>query len=105
MKRLFKQYNIQWLGTFINVLYLTMPLFGIVAYGMTAVTLYATFIVPFVRPYIPWLNIWWFILVIFIGAIFILLIFWKFIYKAYFRNPIKQDIEQIKKHLGIVNEN
>jgi hypothetical protein len=101
INKFFKQYNIRWIGLFINVLYLTTPIFGIGAYAMSAATMYATVVIPYIKPMFPWFDFW--VFAIFAGVIccFMLLMVWKFVYRGYFGNPIKQDVEKIKKHLGI----
>jgi hypothetical protein len=96
-----KQYDIRWIGLFVNVLYLTTPIFGIGAYAMAGATMYATVIIPYVKPMLPWFDFWVFAIVACLVCFMLLFLVWMFVYRGYFGNPIKQDVEKIKKHLGI----
>jgi predicted membrane protein len=111
--RLFKQHDIKFIGAFINILYLTMPLFGIVSYAMSAVTLY-TVTLPYTKPIMPWFNLYIFFGIL-IGICFIaMFVFYKFLYPSYLafvnkqsyihNNPIQKDLQKIKIKLEIKDE-
>jgi hypothetical protein len=108
--RLLKQHDIKFIGAFVNILYLTMPLFGIVAYAMSAVTLY-TVTLPYTKPIIPWFNLFIFFGIL-IGICFVaMLVFYKFFYPSHLafvnkqsyihNNPIQKDLEKIKAKLEV----
>lgn len=113
MSKIFKQYNLKWIGPIINVFYLTAPLFGIASYVMVAITMY-TVIMPYIKPVVPWLTIGIFFLILAPICISMLLLFYKFIFPSYFafvnkqtyihQNPIERDLTLIKKKLEIRNE-
>lgn len=94
---LFKQRKIKGVGEFFNVLYLTLPIISLFGYVGIALTTYATFVVT----YIPWLSLPVFLAVAIAVALFAMFLFWKFVYLAYFNNPIGQDVAKIKKKLDI----
>lgn len=105
-----KQYNVGKVGAFIHVLYLTMPLFGALSYTMSAVTMY-TVLLPYIKPIVPWLSAPLFFGTCIILCGTMLFCFYKFVYPSYmtFQNRqeyshnslIKQDLDKIKKKLGI----
>ena len=98
------------IGAFINVLYLTMPLFGILAYGISATTLY-TVNINWIRSNISWLSIPIFFVLIVICCLILMYINYKYLYPSYYAflnkqvykhdNPIQQDLKLIKEKLGI----
>ena len=108
--KIFKQHYLKGIGSFIDVLYLTMPLFSIGAYTMSAITMY-TLLMPLFKPIIPWMSPLIFFGICFIGCLLLMGIMYKFIYKSYFAfrnnqeykadNPIRKDLEKIKNKLGI----
>jgi hypothetical protein len=108
--KLLQQYNLKRVGPFVDVLYLTMPLFSVGAYSMSAITMY-TVIMPWLKPVLPWLTLPVFFGFCFIGCLLLMGLMYKFVYKSYFafRNnqeyktdsPIRRDLEQIKEKLGI----
>jgi hypothetical protein len=112
-RKLFKQYNIKGIGTFINVLYLTAPMLGIVMYIINATTFYAVAF-PYIHKYVSWLSLPIFLLFLILGVLVLLLVFYKFIYPSYFSflnrqtyihdNPIQKDLAKIKKNLGIEDD-
>lgn len=103
----------KYLGAFINVLYLTMPLFGILAYGISAMTLY-TVNMNWIKDYISWLSIPIFFALIVACCLLLMLINYKYLYPSYYEflnrqvykhnNPIQKDLELIKERLGIKDE-
>lgn len=107
---IFKQHDIKFIGAFVNILYLTMPLFGIVAYSMSAVTLY-TVTLPYTKPIMPWFNLYIFFSALIATCFIAMLIFYKFLYPSYLafvnkqsyihNNPIQKDLQKIKKKLGV----
>lgn len=113
LNKFLKQYNIKWIGTFINLLYTTAPMLGIVMYFINAITFYAV-ASPSIIKIFPWFNLPIFLIAIFSGVIILLLVFYKFIYPSYYafinkqsyihENPIQRDLALIKKHLGINDE-
>jgi phosphoglycerol transferase MdoB-like AlkP superfamily enzyme len=110
--KLFEQHNIKRIGALLNVLYLTMPLFGIIAYAMSAATLY-TVTLPYVQPIMPWLSLPVFFSFIVVIAIIMMYCNYKFLYPSYFtflnkqtyihNNPMMEDLQKIKKKLGIID--
>lgn len=102
------------IGAFINVLYLTMPLFAIFAYASSSVTLYTVNLV-WIREHISWLHLPMFIVFIIIGCLLLMLVNYVFIYPSYYEflnkqtykhnNPVIKDLELIKAKLGIINDN
>ncbi len=112
-EKLTKQYNIKGVGTFINVLYMTAPMLGIVMYIINAMTFY-TVASEYIQKVIPWFTLPIFILTLVLGVILLLIFFYKFIYPNYYtflnhqsythNNPIRKDLEMIKKHLGIQDD-
>jgi hypothetical protein len=111
---IFKQRDVRGIGAFINVLYLTAPMIGMVAYVMSAITMY-TVIKPYLNYWFPWMSIGVFFAILFVAFLVALLIFYKFIYPSYWafqnrqvyihKNPMQKDLELIKKKLGIEDEN
>jgi phosphoglycerol transferase MdoB-like AlkP superfamily enzyme len=107
---MFKQHNLKWVGALFNVLYLTMPIFGIVAYAMSAMTLY-TVTLPYTKPIMPWLNVPIFFSVVLVICALAMYVNYKFIYPSYFsflnkqtyihNNPMMEDLQKIKKKLEI----
>jgi hypothetical protein len=110
MKNMFKQYNIKGIGTFINVLYLTAPILGIVMSIVNAITFYAV-VNEYLHKIVPWLSLPLFIGLLMVGGLVLLLLFYKFIYPSYYaflnkqtyihENPMQRDLDLIKKKLGI----
>jgi hypothetical protein len=110
MGKLLRQHNIKRIGAFANVLYLTMPLFGIVAYAMSAVTLY-TVTLPYTKPIMPWFSLPIFFVVLLFICMMAMYFNYKFLYPSYFsflnkqtythNNPMQQDLQKIKDKLGI----
>lgn len=107
---LLKQHNLKRVGAFIDVLYLTMPLFSVGAYAMSAITMY-TVINPWVKPIMPWMTLQLFFGLAFVVCLMLMGMMYKFVYRSYFAfrnnqeyktdNPIRKDLERIKNHLGI----
>ncbi len=107
---LLKQYHVKNIGAFIDVIYLTMPLFSLVAAVMTAITMY-TVIQPWLRVAFPWMRLWIFFSMMAMAACVLMLLMFKFVYPSYFafrnkqeyahKNLIREDLEAIKKKLGI----
>ena len=94
-----------------------MPLFGIVAYTMSALTLY-TVTLPYTKPIMSWLNPQIFMGFIFLLCLFAMFVNYKFLYPSYFKflnqqtyaheNPaleklkvIEENQNKIMKKLGI----
>ena len=102
MKRnkLLKQQNSKKLGEMVNVLYLTMPVLGILSYVGVALTTYATF----VTKYFPWLIFPYYIAAILLVSVSALFLFWKFVYLSFFNNPINQNVVKIMRKMGIKDE-
>jgi len=110
LKKLLAQHNIKWIGSFFHVLYLTMPMFGLVAYSMSAMTLY-TVGFPYVKDSIPWLSLPVYFGFILITCVCILLVFNSIVNKSYLSahnqqtetelDKVVADLDKIKKHLGI----
>ena len=113
MDKFLKQYNIKWIGTFINILYTTAPLLGILMYIINAMTFYAVASV-YILEILPWFSLPVFIVLLVVGVIVLLFVFYKFIYPSYYafinrqsyihNNPIRKDLAKIKAHLGIKDE-
>jgi hypothetical protein len=109
----FKQKHIPYIGAFINVLYLTIPLFSVIAYGMSAATLY-TVANYYIKQVIPWFSLPVFIVLIVITGALLLWLNYKYLYPSYYtfvnkqtyehNNPIRRDLKQIKDKLGIKDE-
>lgn len=105
-----KQHNIKFIGAFINVLYLTMPLFGMLAYSMSALTLY-TVNIDFIHNYLNWLSLPVFVFSVAVFCSVVMFLNYKFLYPSYYEflnkqtykhnNPMQMDLELIKKKLGI----
>jgi len=113
VNKIFRQYNIKGIGTFINVLYLTAPMLGMVMYIINATTFYAVAF-PYIHKYIAWLNLPIFLAFLILGILIMLLIFYKFVYPSYYaflnkqtymhQNPMQRDLDLIKKKLGIEDD-
>ena len=113
-----KQSNIpivgKYIGAFVNVLYLTMPLLGIMAYGISALTLY-TVNINWIKNNISWLSIPVYFVLIIIFCLLLMLLNYKYLYPSYYaflnkqayihNNPIQKDLKLIKEKLGINEEN
>ena len=107
---MFRQYHVKGIGTFINVLYLTAPVMGIVMYFVNAMTFYAVANVNIHRLF-PWMNLTLFIVSLVAMMLIALVLFYMFVYKSYYsflnkqtyihNNPMQKDLELIKKKLGI----
>jgi len=108
--QILKQHQLKWIGSFINVLYLTTPLLGMVAYVMNAVTMY-TVIMPYIKPVVPWLTMPVFFTILFICFLLMLAGFYKFILPGYLafqnkqqyihKNPIQKDLLLLKLRMDI----
>jgi len=120
MNKYFKQYNLRWLGTFINLVYMSMPILGIATNVMEAGTFYGVQKVN-IRHFAPWMTFPVFMCFVIIVGLLILVGFYLFIYKAYqtfvnnqtykHENPMQKDLakilkrqDQIMKKLGLVDE-
>lgn len=111
--KLLEQRNVKWLGAFIHVLYLASPLLGLVAYAMTAFTLYAV-TSQTIKGIIPWWSLQIFLGLLVIALLVTMVLFYVLVYKSYFaflnrqtyihNNPIQQDLAKIKEKLGIKDE-
>ena len=113
-----KQSNIpivgKYIGAFVNVLYLTMPLLGIMAYGISALTLY-TVNINWIKDNISWLSIPVYFVMIIIFCLLLMLLNYKYLYPSYYaflnkqayihNNPIQKDLALIKKKLEISEDN
>jgi hypothetical protein len=123
-----KQYRIIWLGNFYHVLSLSMTLFAIFAYAMSAVTLYAVWVIPYVKPKLPWINLPIYFAFIIVVCCILLAVVYVLLYSGYYylqnkqiyihNNPIKDDLDtikaenkqmkedlaKIKTHMGIKDE-
>jgi hypothetical protein len=107
---LLRQHNIKRVGSFIHVLYLTMPLFGAGSYTMSAITMY-TVLMPYFKDKIPWMTLPLFIGICLMACGIMLFCFYKFVYPSYMsfqnkqeyshNNLIRQDLDKIKKALKI----
>ena len=110
---LFRQYDIKWLGTFINLFYMSLPLVGIATNVMEAGTFYGVQKAN-IHHFAPWLSFQLFMGIVIFVVILIEVGFYLFIYKAYqsfvnhqayiHNNPVQKDLALIKKHLGIKDE-
>lgn len=117
--RILKQCNIPRMGAFVDVMYFTLPMFGIVGQINVIIILYAT-----VRPYlvatVPWMTLWLFIGLMAGSGMVLMLVMFKFFYPSYytFRNKqeythanlLREDLqkiadrlERIEKSMGIDN--
>jgi hypothetical protein len=118
LNHLSKQYNIRWLGTFINLLYMTSPLLGIMMSIVNSITFYAVIYV-YLHRYVPWFSFPVFFVTLVAVGFVIIFCFWKFVYPAYYAFLNKQtltnkiderlchieaDNQLIKKHLGIIDD-
>lgn len=111
--KLFKQYKIKGIGSFINVLYSTSPLLGIVMYIVNATTFYAVAF-PYIHKYVSWLSLPIYLICLVVGVIVLLILFYKFVYPSYYAflnkqtymhdNPMQKDLDKIKKKLGIEDD-
>jgi len=88
-----KQKNIPKVGAFFNLLYLCLPILSLFSAVGIGLTTYATFIVT----YMAWVPFWLYVVAVFILAIAVMILFWVFVYQGYFRNPIGQDVAEIKE--------
>jgi len=110
LSKFLKQYNIRWLGTFINILYLTAPLIGISTSILNAATFYAV-VQYYIHQFAPWITFPVFITFMVLCVFLMLFLFYKFVYPSYYtflnsqtyihNNPIRKDLAIIKKKLGI----
>lgn len=113
MKNLLQQHNIKGIGMIISVLYLTSPLIGIGMYVVNAMTFY-TVASYNIHKIFPWMNLFWFLLILAFTMIVLLLIFYVLVYASYqafinkqayiHNNPIEKDLKAIKKKLGIADD-
>ena len=113
MNKLFHQHYIKGIGSFVNVLYLTSPLFGLAMYLVNASTFYAV-ISDKINKYAPWLSFPLFISLLIVSGLLLLFIFYKFVYPSYYaflnrqtyihQNPIQEDLKKIKEKLRIKDE-
>lgn len=97
ISNLFKQKECKKLGAFFNLLYLCLPILSIFSAIGVGLTTYATFVVD----YMPWLPLWVYLVAVVVAAGLVMVLFWVFVYKGYFMNPIGQDVAKIKAKLGI----
>jgi glycerol-3-phosphate acyltransferase PlsY len=114
MHKIFKQYNVKGIGTFINVLYLTAPILGIAMYFVNAMTFY-TVAQSYIHKYASWVNLAVFLILLVCAMLVLVFIFYKFVYPSYYaflnkqtyihENPIQRDLKAIKEKLGIKDDN
>ncbi len=105
-----RQIKVPFVGTFINVLYLTMPLFGIIAYAITALTFY-TVNLEWIGIHMPWMTVPVFIGLIIAFCSILMCLNYIFLYPSYYEflnkqvykhgNPIQEDLSAIREKLGI----
>ena len=93
MEKLFKQYNIKWIGTFINVLYLTSPILGMVMYMVNAITFYAVVNV-YIHKYVSWFSLPIFLIFLIIGGLILLFAFYKIVYRGYYAFQNRQQFPE-----------
>jgi hypothetical protein len=120
MNKLFKQYNLKWIGSFINVFYLSLPIFGIATNVMEAGTFYGVQKTN-IHHLAPWLSFQLFMAGIVVIGLIILVAFFKFVYPSYYaflnkqsymhQNPMQKDLaellakqKKIMKYLKIDDE-
>jgi hypothetical protein len=115
--KLSKQYNVKWIGSFINVLYLTAPIIGIGTSALNAATFFAV-VQFYIHQFASWVTFPMFFAALIICVLLLLLIFYKFIYPSYYtflnkqtyihNNPAMEKLEELEanqlkimKHLGL----
>ena len=118
---LFKQYNVNGIGTFLNILYMAAPLVGFCTSIIECGTFY-TVQSANIHRVVPWLTFPIFILLLVLFGMVVLFIFYKFIYPNYYaflnrqsyihQNPMQMDLakilrqqKMIMEHLGIEDDN
>jgi len=109
----FRQYNVKGIGSFINVFYMSLPIFGVATNVMEAGTFYGVQ-KQNIHHLMPWMSFQIFLALIILLGFGLLLIFYKFVYPSYYKflneqtykheNPMQKDLALIKKHLGIKDE-
>ena len=58
-----KQRNIPWLGAFVESVYTVLPALSILNFFMIGIAVYEN-VARFVRPYLPWFNFQWFVIIV-----------------------------------------
>ena len=104
MKGLFKQYNLKWIGSFLNVLYMASPLLGIAVSVIECGTFY-TVQRAGIHQLVPWMSFPIFISMVILLGLVVLFIFYKFVYPSYYafvnkqtymhQNPMQKDLAEL----------
>jgi hypothetical protein len=114
---LFRQYNVKGIGSFINVFYMSLPIFGVLTNIMEAGTFYGVQKTN-IHHIASWMSFPIFLGIVIVLGLFVILFFFKFVYPSYYaflnrqsyihQNPMQKDLEELKinqkeimKHLGI----
>lgn len=101
---LFKQYNIKWLGTFINLLFCASPLIGMMVSIMESGTFYGVQ-KSNIHKLAPWMSFPIFLVAVIIIGFIVMYLFYIIVYPAYqafvnrqayiHNNPIQKDLAKI----------
>lgn len=112
-KFLFKQYELKYIGSFIHVMYQTMPLLSIVANIFSAATVFGVWRAGIIS-WFPWMSLGIFLAIVFCFAASLVFIVYKFIYPSYYNfqnhqqfkdnDPLKEMIKQSIREVLKENE-
>ena len=83
MSRVLKQHNVKYIGTFIHIMYFSMPLVGLAVQCASAATFYGVWRLSLLSVF-PWLTLPVFIAIIAVLGIVVLFIAYKFLYRSYY---------------------
>jgi len=108
--KVYRQYNLgPWLGGLKDLLIRVLPYISMVNFVLIGVTAYHTTLGPFFEVHLPWMSIWAFMGGILFMVILLMVIEYKVILPSYFtffnkqqyehKNPIRGDLEEIKKEI------
>lgn len=91
--RFLKQYNVKYLGSFLHIVYLSLPILGIVAQVFTAATMYGVWRDSILWVF-PWLTLPVFFILLFAFSIALLVLVFKFIYPSYWEFQNRQQFPE-----------
>lgn len=108
-----KQYMVPYIGGIKNQIGSSMFYYAIFQYISTGLTLYAVMISPWAVEHLHWFKLWTFIVVLFVLALIILALNYKFMFPSEVRfgskqsyrheNPMADDLQEIKKVVKELN--
>jgi hypothetical protein len=108
-KSLLKQHNIPWIGGLKDILTMVAFYMSMINFGLIILTSYEVTLGKYIKTYLPWFNILYFYLLMFIILGLAMLFEYKFIYPSLYafrnkqeyshQNLLRGDLKEIKERL------